>query len=99
MNKTLELFPSLDTRTVIRLTVIKGWNDKNYRGYADLIEKANPTFIEVKAYEWVGESQKRLLKDAMPFMEDVRRFSKKISDLTGYRSKGEFIPSGVILMV
>jgi tRNA wybutosine-synthesizing protein 1 len=99
MNETLELFPSLETRKVIRLTVIKGWNDKNYKGYADLIEKASPTFIEVKAYEWVGESQKRLLKEAMPSMEDVRRFAEKISELTGYRIKGEFIPSGVILLI
>lgn len=98
LNRTLELLPSLQTRKVIRLTVIKGWNTKNHRGYADLIEKAEPTFIEVKAYEWVGASQKRLPKEAMPFMKDVRLFAKRISELTGYQIKGEYEPSGVILL-
>ncbi|OYT44249.1 4-demethylwyosine synthase TYW1, partial [Candidatus Bathyarchaeota archaeon ex4484_40] len=50
LNRTLELLPSLETRKVIRLTVIKGWNTRNYEGYAKLIRKAEPSFIEVKAY-------------------------------------------------
>jgi len=82
----------------MRLTVIKGWNVKNYHGYAMLIKKAEPTFIEVKAYEWVGESQKRLRKTAMPFMKDVRTFAKSIAELSGYSIKGEFEPSGVVLL-
>ena len=99
LNRTLELLPSLETRKVIRLTVIKGWNTRNYEGYAKLIRKAEPSFIEVKAYEWVGESQKRLPKDAMPYMEDVRRFAEIISELTGYQVKGEYEPSGAVLLV
>ncbi len=99
LNRTLELLPSLQTRKVIRFTVIKGWNTTNIRGYADLIEKALPSFIEVKAYEWVGASQKRLPKEAMPFMKDVRLFAKRISELTGYQIKEEFEPSGAILLV
>ena len=98
LNRTLELLPSLQTRKVIRLTVIKGWNTTNNSGYADLIEKAEPNFIEVKAYEWVGASQKRLPKEAMPFMKDVRLFAKRISELTGYQIKEEYEPSGAILL-
>ncbi len=98
LNRTLELLPSLQTRKVIRLTVIKGWNTTNNRGYADLIKKAEPTFIEVKAYEWVGASQKRLPIEAMPFMKNVRSFAKRISELTGYQIKKEYEPSGAILL-
>lgn len=98
LNRTLELLPSLGTRKVIRLTVIKGWNVTNQQGYAELIKKAEPNFIEIKAYEWVGESQKRLPKEAMPFMEDVRQFAKRISELTGYQIKGEYEPSGAVLL-
>lgn len=98
MNRTLELFPSLETRKVIRLTVIKGWNMINYKGYAKLIKKAEPNYIEVKAYEWVGESQRRLLKETMPFMDDVKNFAKRISELTGYRIMSEFKPSGAVLL-
>jgi len=98
LNRTLRLLPSLETRTVIRLTVIKGWNNTNHRGYAELIGKAEPNFIEVKAYEWVGASQKRLPKEAMPFMDDVRHFAERIAELTGYQIKAEYQPSGAILL-
>jgi len=66
----LDLFPSIDTRKVIRLTMVKGWNMKSPEKYADMIRRAEPDYIEVKAYEWVGESQKRLPRWAMPCMED-----------------------------
>jgi len=99
LKRTLELLPSLETRKVIRCTVIKGLNTKNYEGYAELVRKAEPNFVEVKAYEWVGESQKRLPKEAMPYMEDVRQFAKRISELTGYQIKEEYEPSGAVLLV
>jgi len=98
LNETLELLPSLETRRVVRLTMVKGWNMTNHEGYAKLIKRAEPDFVEVKAYEWVGESQKRLPKEAMPFMEDIRDFAKGISKLTGYEIKGEYKPSGVVLL-
>ena len=94
----MELLPSLETRKVRRLTMVKRWNMKNHEGYAELIKKAEPNFVEVKAYEWVGESQRRLPKEAMPFMEDIRRFAGRISELTGYEIKGEQKPSGVVLL-
>ncbi|MEM1550047.1 MAG: 4-demethylwyosine synthase TYW1 [Candidatus Methanomethylicia archaeon] len=96
--KTLELFPSLDTRKVFRLTMIKGWNMIKHEEYVKMIYKAEPDFVEVKAYEWVGESRKRLSRDAMPYMEDIRDFAMKLSDLTGYKIRGEFKPSGVVLL-
>jgi len=98
VNETLELLPSLDTRKVFRITAVKGWNMKNAKGYAKLIATAEPNFIEVKAYEWVGESQKRLPRDAMPSMEDVRQFAKELASKTGYEIKDEFGPSGVVLL-
>jgi len=96
--KTLELFPSLGTRRVLRITLVKGFNDSNPEGYARLIEVSNPDYVEVKAYEWVGESQSRLPKEAMPWMSDIVAFSEKISKESGYVKKGEFEPSGVVLL-
>ncbi|MBO3757605.1 MAG: 4-demethylwyosine synthase TYW1, partial [Candidatus Brockarchaeota archaeon] len=97
-NKTLELLPSLNTRKVLRLTMVKGYNMKNPELYAKLIEKAKPTYVEVKAYEWVGESQRRLPKSAMPYMEDIMSFAEEISKLTSYSIGGAFEPSGVVLL-
>jgi len=98
LNRTLELLPSLETRKVIRLTMIKGYNMKNPEGYSKLIEKAEPNFVEVKAYEWVGESLRRLPREAMPWMEDVREFAREISMHTGYKIRSEFEASGVVLL-
>ncbi|MEM2915146.1 MAG: 4-demethylwyosine synthase TYW1 [Candidatus Bathyarchaeia archaeon] len=98
VNKTLELLPSLETRKVIRLTMLSGWNMTNYEEYAKLIEKAKPHFVEVKAYEWVGQSQKRLPKKAMPYMEEIEDFASKLSRLTGYEIKGKYKPSGAVLL-
>jgi tRNA wybutosine-synthesizing protein 1 len=71
---------------------------KDSEGYSRLILKANPDFVEVKSYEWVGESMRRLPKTAMPQMEDIRSFSREISNHSGYKVKDEFVPSGVILL-
>lgn len=98
VNETLDLFPSLNTRKVVRLTVIKGYNMKDSEKYSRLILKADPDYVEVKSYEWVGESMRRLPKTAMPLMEDVREFSRKISNHSSYEIESEFAPSGVILL-
>ncbi|RLI13183.1 4-demethylwyosine synthase TYW1 [Candidatus Bathyarchaeota archaeon] len=99
LNETIDLLPSLDTRRVLRLTMMKGYNMMDHEGYAEIIERAQPDFVEVKAYEWVGESQRRLPRSAMPYMNDIEEFAEKLSTLTGYTIKGRFKPSGVVLLV
>lgn len=97
--KSLELLPSLTgVKRVLRLTVVKNVNDSDAEGYARLISIANPDYVEVKAYEWVGESQSRLPKNSMPWMSDIVALSEEISKASGYVKKGEFEPSGVVLL-
>jgi len=98
LNKTLELLPSLNTRKVLRLTMIRRWNMTSHEEYAELVRKAQPNFIEVKAYEWVGQSQKRLPKNAMPYMKDIEEFAADLSHLSGYTVKGKYEPSGAVLL-
>lgn len=98
VNKTLELLPSLETRRVLRFTVIKDWNTLNLKGYANIVKRAKPDFVEIKAYEWVGESMKRLPREAMPYMSDVEEIAEKLACLTGYEIKGRYEPSGAILL-
>ena len=63
LNQTLEIFPKLKTRKVIRMTLVKGPNnnmlDEYVQDYASLIGKADPDFIEVKGFMSVGFSRKR----------------------------------------
>jgi len=98
LNKTLGLMPRLKTRTVIRITLMKGINMKNEKGYADLIKKAGPMFIELKAYMFIGSSRKRLLEKNMPFHEDVKEFAKRIAELSGYKLIDEKKESRVVLL-
>lgn len=97
-NQTLELLPSLDTRKVLRLTLVKGLNMEDVEGYAKLIKKANPDFIEVKAYMWVGHSRLNLDLSNMPLHEDVVEFSKKVSEATELKIIDEKENSRVVLL-
>ncbi|MEM2998821.1 MAG: 4-demethylwyosine synthase TYW1, partial [Thermoproteota archaeon] len=85
-------------KRVLRITMVKGVNDSDAEGYSKLMSVASPDYVEVKAYEWVGESQSRLPKDAMPWMSDIVSFSEKIAKSSGYLKRGEFEPSGVVLL-
>lgn len=97
-NRSLRILDSLDCVKVLRLTLVKGWNLKDPSGYAKLIRKAEPDFIEPKGYMYVGHSRKRLEMENMPEHEEIGEFSKKLSDLTGYEISDESEPSRVILL-
>ncbi len=98
VNETLELFSSLDCRTVIRLTLVNGLNFFKPEKYAKLILKAEPKFIEAKSYSWIGESRKRLPSTAVIPLEKLKEFAQKIAEYTGYRIKDEDTASRVVLL-
>ena len=80
-NKTLEMLADLNTRTVLRVTLIKDWNDseKTIAGFASIFEKSNVHFVELKSYMHIGRSRNRLEYENMVEMEDIRKFSKNIA--------------------
>ena len=98
LNGSLETMNSMKCRKVLRLTLVRGHNMKDAGGYARLIEKANPDFIEAKAYMHVGESQKRLPRSAMPSHDEVKTFAEQLSAETGYCIGGEQRPSRVVML-
>lgn len=99
LNETLELLPSLDIRTVIRHTLVKGWNMEGYeREYAKLIEKAEPDFIEAKGYVFVGYSRERMTVANMPSHEEIKEFGSKLGELLGKDVVAEYEPSRVVLV-
>lgn len=100
LQKTLEILPSLDTRTVIRHTLLEGWNmeDKHVKEFARLDKKADPLLIEPKAYMFVGYSRKRLSIDNMPSFERIKEFGKKLSEELGYDYIDESRESRVVLL-
>ncbi len=78
--KTLAMLADLETRTVLRVTLIKNWNDseKMISDFVSLFEKSNAHFIEMKSYMHIGRSTNRLEYENMVDMSDVRRLSEKI---------------------
>jgi tRNA wybutosine-synthesizing protein 1 len=99
LNESLRLMPSFDkSRKVIRLTLVKGYNMKDVEKYAELIKIARPDYVECKAYMHVGESQKRLPREAMPSMNDIVDFSRKLSTLINYKIVSNDVASRVSLL-
>lgn len=80
LNESLEILNSLETRTVIRHTLVKGWNIGWESEYADLLKKANPDFIEAKGYVFVGDSRRRMSIDNMPSHQTVKGFASKLNE-------------------
>jgi len=86
-----------EARTIFRMTLVKGLNLKDAEGWASLIKLAEPKFVEFKGYTWLGESRKRLKRENMPSMEDLEKFARKITKLTGYKIKHKDKISRVII--
>ncbi len=98
LNESLELLHSFRCPTVIRSTLVKDKNMNDLDGYAKLISRAGPTYVEVKAYMHVGFSTLRLGFDSMPSHEKVRGFAEQLAEKTGYRILDEAEDSRVVLL-
>jgi len=98
--QTLELLPSLNTRTVIRHTLVEGWNldEKYVKQYSKLDEKANPMFIEPKGYVFVGYSRKRMNLSNMPSHKNIHDFGINLANCLGYNLAMEKPDSRVVLL-
>ena len=81
LEQTLQLLPSLDTRTVCRHTLIKGESLGFHDQYARLDNMADPDFIEAKGYVFVGNSRNNLSIENMPSHAEVMDFSRKLAPL------------------
>ncbi|MEM3550996.1 MAG: 4-demethylwyosine synthase TYW1 [Candidatus Bathyarchaeia archaeon] len=98
LNQTLEILNSFSCPTVIRITAVRGLNMADVEEYAKLIEKANPTYIEPKAYMHVGFSRLRLGYDSMPSHKEIREFALQLARETGYTLIDESVESRVALL-
>jgi tRNA wybutosine-synthesizing protein 1 len=98
LNETLVFLPGFRCPTVMRISLAHGLNMRNIRGYARLVEKANPTYVEAKAYMHVGFSRLRLRYENMPDHSDVLEFLAQVANETGYRIVDESVESRVVLL-
>jgi len=98
LKETLEMLPSFRCPTVVRITLAEGLNMKNVKGYAEIIRKASPTYVEPKAYMHVGFSRLRIGFDNMPSYEQIHAFSTQLATETGYRILDKSEESRVVLL-
>lgn len=80
--QSLSFLSTVNTRTVMRMTMIRGYNDsiKFIDEIAQLVRDGNPHFIELKSYMHIGMSTQRLEKDNMLEMEEIRTLALKLHD-------------------
>ena len=98
LNQSLDTLASFNSRTCIRTTCVKGRNMTNPEKYAELIKKASPDFVEIKAYMCVGSSRHRLTPDNMPTFDEVKSFAQKIGEHCGKKIVNESEVSRVVLL-
>lgn len=80
-NETLQILKELDTRTALRITLIRDYNtNQNMIGpFAEMILESSPHFIEVKSYMHIGRSTNRLDRSNMLEMDEVRQIATQIA--------------------
>ena len=77
--ESLEFISFAKTRTVLRMTLIRNFNDGEsyYKDFAELIQKGSPHFIELKSYMHIGMSINRLEEFNMLEMNEVTRLCSR----------------------
>jgi tRNA wybutosine-synthesizing protein 1 len=98
LNETLGLLPSFKCPTVIRFTLARHLNLEYPKRFAELVKKANPTYLEPKAYMFVGFSRLRLEFSNMPTHEEIKNFGAQLSSELEYNILDESPDSRVVLL-
>jgi len=79
-------------RTVFRLTLVKGFNiDEEVEGYADLVARGLPCFVEIKGVTYCGTSSSAgagLTMQNVPFYDEVTAFVEALDAALERRGLG-----------
>jgi len=96
--ESLSLLKGFRCPTVVRVTAVNGVNMADSRGYARIISRSEPSYVEIKAYMHVGSSTRRLGFDAMPSHASIVGFAREIAKASGYELVDEMTKSRVALL-
>ncbi len=77
---SLRFISTVQTRTVLRMTMIRGYNDSCdfVDEFAEMMKEGDPHFIELKSYMHIGMSTQRLDQEHMLEIDEVRDFSDRL---------------------
>ncbi len=99
--ETLNMLKTLKTRTVLRMTLVKGLNMNNIEGYASLIKTAQPNYVEVKGFSYIGGARNEsrgLHMSSMPTHDEIKDYANRLAELSGYKETSEHRPSRIVLL-
>ena len=99
--ESLEFLATAKTRTVLRMTIIRGYNEGTdlANDFAPLVSQANPHFVEVKSYMHIGMSTQRLEKSNMLEMNEVKTISHLlVKNLPGFAIMDESEVSRIVVL-
>lgn len=100
-NKSLEMLSKMDTRTVLRMTLIRNHNDSEAMIplFAEMIKRANVHFIEIKSYMHIGRSTNRLDRSDMLEFEEVSYFASQLAKQSQiYSVMDESVASRIVVL-
>jgi tRNA wybutosine-synthesizing protein 1 len=95
--KSLRFLADVNTRTVLRMTLIRDYNDnlQFVNEFSEMMLQGNPHFIELKSYMHIGMSTKRLKENNMLDMGEIQKFS---SELPGFSIMDESEISRIVVL-
>jgi tRNA wybutosine-synthesizing protein 1 len=99
--QSLSFISQVNTRTVLRFTLIRNFNDNPtfLKDFAKLVEIGNPHFIELKSYMHIGMSTNRLEESNMLEMDEIRSFAGALkTHLRDYFIMDESIVSRIVVL-
>lgn len=96
--ETLDLLKSFRCPTVIRQTLVPKLNMGNLPGYASLVLRGEPTYVEPKGAMSVGFARQRFAYDEMASFEQIKEFAAELSQRTGYSAINEQYESNIVLL-
>lgn len=99
--ESLEFLATAKTRTVLRMTIIRGYNEGTdlANDFAPLVSQANPHFVEIKSYMHIGMSTQRLEKSNMLEMNEVKTIAHLlVKNLPGFAIMDESEVSRIVVL-
>ncbi|MGZ4921241.1 MAG: 4-demethylwyosine synthase TYW1 [Halobacteriota archaeon] len=96
--KSLQVLADHPARTAIRVTLARNVNASAPGSYAQLIEQAEPDYVEIKSYMHLGYSRQRLPRTAMLTYDEVKAFAQQIADYLGYAIASDSQASRVVIL-
>jgi len=79
LGKSLDLLRAKRQRTVARLTIVKGYNEDDLDGYANLLLRGIPTLVEIKGVTFCGKSDASdLTMESCPWHHEIVQLSDSL---------------------